>query len=106
MGRPRSSIETCGCEESTCEWDGSNRIFPLVRATAGRDGFRSVDRRSRGDQGQPRQEAEDRSERCAAVVAADAGRSLSADLGTQSRESRYAATAVAPAPAGADAYTN
>ena len=32
--------------------DGGYRIFPLVRATAGRVGFRSVDRRSGGDQGQ------------------------------------------------------
>jgi hypothetical protein len=34
--RPRNSIETCSGEESTCEWDGRDWIFLLVRAPAGR----------------------------------------------------------------------
>ena len=55
--RPRNSIETCGGEESTCEWDGRDWVFLLVRAPAGRVGFRGVDRRSGRDQGEAREEA-------------------------------------------------
>src|SRR3984957_2002678 len=44
--------------------------------------------------------------RCATAAAADGGRSLSADLGAESAESRYASTAVAPASASADAHAN
>ena len=40
--RPRNSIETCSGEESTCEWDGRDWVFLLVRAPAGRVGFRGV----------------------------------------------------------------
>src|SRR5215471_2499348 len=65
-----------------------------------------VDRRSRRDRGPASQKAEDRSRRCATSAEADAGGSLSADLGTKSGESRSAATAVASASFGADAHAN
>src|SRR6187549_2096258 len=65
-----------------------------------------MDRESRRDQGQASQEAEDRSRRCTTSAEAHAGRSLSAHLGTESRESGSAATAVASASVGADAHAN
>src|ERR1700745_3626506 len=55
--RPRNSIETCSGEESTCEWDGRDWVFLLVRAPAGRVGFRGVERRSGRDLGEAREEA-------------------------------------------------
>ena len=51
-------------------------------------------------------EAKDRPLRCATAADVDDGRSLSTDPGAQSGESRCASTAVAPASAGADAYTD
>src|SRR5215471_21747381 len=63
-----------------------------------------MDRRSRRDQGQARQEAEDRSQGCGISLETDAGRSLSSSLGTESGESGSATAAVAPASIGADAY--
>src|SRR5215467_9956312 len=65
-----------------------------------------MDRRSRRDRGQASQKAEDRSRRCATSAEADAGGSLSADLGTKSGESRSAATAVASASFGTNAHAN
>ena len=44
--------------------------------TAGRVGFRSVDRGPDGDPGQARQEAKNRSQRCANCCCVDVGRSL------------------------------
>ena len=67
--------------------DGGHRIFTLVRAVAGGTGFRGVDRRSGGDQGQASQEAEDRPRGCPTAAEAAAGKSLSANLGTESGES-------------------
>ena len=49
-------------------------------------------------------EAEDQSSGCAAPVATDDGRPLSADLGARHSESGHAATAVASAWPGADAH--
>jgi hypothetical protein len=49
-------------------------------------------------------QAEDRSSGCAAVIAPDDGRPLSADLGAGRDESRLAATAVASAPHSAGAH--
>lgn len=54
-------------------------------------------------QGRRGQEAKDRPERSATAAAAEAGRSLSADLGTSSGKSRCVSTAVARASASADA---
>ena len=51
-------------------------------------------------------QAENRSARCAAVVAIDAGEPLPADLGAGLGESRSAATVVASASAGADAHAS
>src|SRR5215831_12178953 len=65
-----------------------------------------MDRRSRRDRGPTRQEAEDRSRGCQTSAKADARRSLSENLGTESRESGSATTAVAPASDGADAHAD
>src|SRR6266849_10569540 len=65
-----------------------------------------VDRRSSGDQSQASQEAKDRPPRRATAAEADEGRSLSANLGTESGKSRCASTALAPASAGADAHAD
>src|SRR5215467_16199082 len=52
------------------------------------------------------QKAEDRSRRCVPSAEADAGGSLSANLGTKSGKPGSAATAVASASFGADAHAN
>jgi hypothetical protein len=53
-----------------------------------------------------KREAQDRPQRCPTVAAVAVGKSLSAHLGTQSRESGSAATALAPASPGADAQAD
>src|SRR6266849_5410033 len=65
-----------------------------------------VDRRCSGNQSQASQEAKDRPQRRATAAEADDGRSLSANLGTESGKSRCASTALAPASAGADAHAD
>src|SRR5262249_14741794 len=65
-----------------------------------------MDRRSRRDRGPTGQEAKDRSRGCQTSVEADARKSLSENLGTESRESRSATTAVAPTSDGADAHAD
>src|SRR5579864_2561655 len=63
-----------------------------------------MDRGRSRDPHQTGTQAEDRSPGCAAVVATDDGRPLSADLGARRGESGHAATAVASASPGADAH--
>ena len=53
---------------------GGYRIFTLVRAATRGIRFRAVDRRSRGDQGQASEKAEDRPQRCATPAQTDAGK--------------------------------
>src|SRR6516165_7030270 len=65
-----------------------------------------MDRRSGRDRGPTGQEAKDRSRGCQTSAEADARRSLSENLGTESRESRSATTAVAPTSDGADAHAD
>src|SRR5258706_6321669 len=48
--------------------NGGHRIFTLVRATAGGVRVRSMDGRSRGDQGQASEEAEDRPRGCSTAA--------------------------------------
>src|SRR5208283_433739 len=83
---------------------GIQWTLALVRAFAARARVRVVDRGSRRDSYQASAEAEDRSARCAAVVATDDGEPLSAHLGAGRGESRSAATAVASASTGAEAH--
>src|SRR5262249_19515604 len=68
--------------------------------------FRVVDRRSGRDCGATGQEAEDGPRGCATSAEANARRSLSQNLGTESGESRPATTAVAPTSHGADAHAD
>src|ERR1700687_208913 len=63
-----------------------------------------MDRRCCRDPKQAGTETENGSPGCSADSAIAVGRSLSADLGAERGESRPAATAVAPAPDGADAH--
>src|SRR5260370_31266322 len=103
MGRPSSSIETYSCEESTCEWEWrstlQNLTLPAVARTSGN--IRAI---PSGDKSQARQEAKDRPQRRATAAEADDGRSLSANLGTESGKSRCASTALAPASARAESH--
>src|SRR5260370_4168066 len=84
--------------------DGSQWACTLVRATAGGAEHRVMDWRRGGDSHETGAQAEDGWRGCPAAAALDAGRSLSADLGSELGESRSAATAVAPAPDGAGAH--
>src|SRR5258707_11869923 len=105
MGRPRSSIENYSCEESTCEWEWrstlQNLTLPAVARTSGN--IRAI---PSGDKSQARQEAKDRPQRRATAAEADDGRSISANLGTESGKSRCASTALASASARADAHAD
>src|SRR5580700_8223775 len=83
--------------------NGGHRLFTLVREVTGRVGFRGVDWRCGGDQENARAQTEDRSPGRPTFTEVAAGKSLSANLDTESGESGSAATALAPASAGADA---
>jgi hypothetical protein len=85
--------------------DGGHRTFALVRAVTGGAGFRGVDWGWRGVQEIARPEAENPSRGRSTLAEATAGKSLSWNLDTECRESGSAATALAPASAGADADT-
>jgi hypothetical protein len=67
--------------------DGGHRIFTLVRAVTGRVRFRCVDWGCGRDQEETSPQAEDRPPGCPAFAEVTAGKSLSSNLGTQSRES-------------------
>src|SRR5256885_5642333 len=85
--------------------DGSDGARAVVRALTGGAELRAVDWRSGGDSGQASAEAEERPSGCGTSIAVTGGGSISADLGTESGKPRSAATALAPASAGADAGT-
>src|SRR5438132_4004719 len=86
--------------------DGSDGAGAVVRALTGGAELRAVDWRSGGDSGQASAEAEERPSGCGTSIAVTGGGSISADLGTESGKPRSAATALAPASAGADADTS
>src|ERR1700730_6540479 len=65
-----------------------------------------MDGRSCEDQNQKSEEAEDRPQGCPTLTPADAGKQLSANLGTRSGESGSAPTVVASTSLGADAHAD
>src|SRR5277367_3504374 len=85
---------------------GGHGIFTLVRALAERAGDRGVDRQCCGDQSQASPQAKNRPSGCSTVAEVARGKSLSAHLGAQSRESGSATIALAPASARANAYAD
>src|SRR2546423_14468577 len=86
--------------------DGSDGARAVVRALTGGAELRAVDWRSGGDSGQASAGAEERPSGCGTSIAVTGGGSISADLGAESGKSRSAATALAPASAGAEAGTS
>src|SRR5262245_5761169 len=78
----------------------------VVRTFAGGTVGRDMDRGCSRDADQAGAKAEDRPPGRTAVTATADRRPLSQDLGTRSRKSGPAATAVAPAPAGTDAHAH
>src|SRR3984893_8703781 len=85
---------------------GGHGILTLVRAVTRGTGYGGVDGRCGGDPQAARPEAENRPPGCPTFAEVAAGKSLSSNLGTESGESGSAATALAPASAGADAHAD
>jgi len=84
--------------------DGSRGTRTLVRGVTGGVEVRAMGRRPGADSGQASAEAQERPRGCATPAQINGGRSLSPGVGAECRESGCAPTALAPAPAGADAH--
>src|ERR1700739_4283076 len=76
----------------------------MVRAHAGGDGARVVDRGCGGDPACGGARTKDRPARCAAHFAVAAGRTVSATVGAQRGDARCAAVVAAPAEVGGAAH--
>jgi len=76
-----------GTRSQRARGNGGHGLLTLVRAVTGRVGFRVVDWGCGGDQDEASPEEENRPRGCPTPAEATAGESLSANLGTESRES-------------------